>query len=84
MTQLVIKNLEDDVTAKLQNLARDHGRTVEEEVRGILREAVSEQPEADPRLGLGSRIAACFAGLGFDQEIPELRGGRVQVPDFDP
>jgi plasmid stability protein len=64
-------------------LARDHGRTVEEEVRGILREAVMEQPDTDSNLGLGTRLASRFAGIGLDHEIPELRGGRIEVPSFE-
>jgi plasmid stability protein len=82
MAELVIQNLDDDVSAKLEDLARHHGRTVEEEVRGILRDAVSTHSPAAPNLG--SRIAACFTGLGLNQELPELRGGRIELPSFEP
>jgi len=37
MAQLVVRNLDDDVKAKLQQRARRHGRSTEEEVREILR-----------------------------------------------
>ena len=40
MAQLIVRNLEDDVKAKLQQRARQHGRSTEEEVREILRAAV--------------------------------------------
>jgi antitoxin FitA len=80
--QLVIENLEDDVRDRLQSLARDHDHSVEEEARGILREAVTSNLAAAPNLG--SRMAACFTGLGLDHEIPELRGGRIELPSFDP
>ena len=82
MAELVIENLEEDARAKLQDLARNHGRSVEEEVRGILRDAVGARGTGAPNLG--SRIASCFTGLGLEQEIPELRGGRVQLPSFEP
>jgi plasmid stability protein len=78
---LIIDNLEDDVRTKLMDLARDHGRSVEEEVRGILRDALVVHPTTGPNLG--SRIAACFAGSGLDQEIPEIRGHLVEPLTFD-
>ncbi len=81
MAQLVIEDLEDDVKDKLQGLARDHGRSIEEEVRDILRGAVSERRDRDSNLG--TRLAGRFADLGLDQEIPELRGQPIQAPSFD-
>jgi plasmid stability protein len=44
----------------------------EEEVRNILSNAMRDEEGAPARLG--SRIAARFAGIGLDEEIPELRG----------
>ena len=72
MAQLVVRNLDDDVKAKLQKRARRHGRSTEEEVRDILRNAVNDERKAPQ--GLGSEIAALFEGLGLDEEIPEQRG----------
>lgn len=76
MAQILIRRLEDDVKAKLQRRARRHGRSTEEEVREILRNAVRDEEHA-PAL-LGSRIAARFAGSGLDEEIVELRGQPVR------
>jgi plasmid stability protein len=83
MAQLVVRNLDDDVKAKLQKRARRHGRSTEEEVRDILRNAVRD--DAASRAGLGSRIAARFAKIGLKEgeEIPELRGHPVQPYEFD-
>ena len=80
MAQLLVRNLEDDVKAKLQRRARQHGRSTEEEVREILRNAVREEPVEG--LGLGSRIAARFAGLGLG-EIEEHRGHLAHPIEFD-
>lgn len=81
MAQILIRQLDDDTKAKLQRLARQHGRSTEEEVREILRNAVRS---VDKPLGrLGSRIASRFAGAGLDAEIPELRGQAVQPAEFD-
>jgi plasmid stability protein len=71
MARLVIRNLDDGIKAKLQRRARRHGRSIEAEVREILSDAVREEDRA--RLPLGSSIAARFARIGLDQDIPELR-----------
>ena len=82
MGQLIVRNIEDDVKAKLQQRARRHGRSMEEEVRDILRTVANEKA---PRAGkLGSEIAALFRGLGWDADIPELRGHRVRPLSFKP
>ena len=49
MAQLVVRNLEDDVKRGLQRRAMMHGRSMEAEVRDILRAAVAE-PMPPPRL----------------------------------
>ena len=70
MAQLVVRNLEDAVKKELQRRARRHGRSMEEEVREILREATKvEEPE---QKGLGSRIVALFSGQGLGVELPAM------------
>jgi plasmid stability protein len=84
MAQLVVRRLDDDVKAKLQRRAKRHGRSTEEEVRDILRNAVKDD-DAPPG-GLGTRIAALFAGIGLreGEEIEELRGQPARPAEFDP
>jgi plasmid stability protein len=72
MAQLVVRNLEEDVKARLQTRAKKHGRSMEEEVRDILRDAVKK--DARPTEGLGTQIANRFRGLGLKEPFPELRG----------
>ena len=81
MAQLLVRHLEDDVKTKLQRRARRHGRSAEEEVREILRNAVREESGARPPLG--SRLAARFARVGLAQDIPELRGQPPRPADFE-
>ncbi|HWS93292.1 MAG TPA: toxin-antitoxin system [Mycobacterium sp.] len=81
MAQILIRQLDDDVKDKLQRRARQHGRSTEEEVREILRNAVRGMDE--PPTLLGSRIAARFEDIGFDAEISELRGQPVSPARFD-
>jgi antitoxin FitA len=81
MAQLVVRNLEQSVKTRLQRRARHNGRSMEEEVREILRHAVHEAAASER--GLGTRIAALFKGKGLDFEIPELRGYSVKPVRFD-
>lgn len=81
MAQLVVRNLDDDVKAKLQRRARRHGRSTEEEVRDILRGAV--RGEDAPLPPLGSRLSARFAGIGLDEDIRELRDQPARPAEFD-
>jgi plasmid stability protein len=80
MAQVIVRNLEDTVKRKLQRRAARHGRSMEEEVRDILRNAVKE--EGRHRKGLGTEIAALFKGIGLDRPIPKLRI-KLRVPKFD-
>lgn len=81
MAQLVVRNLEDSVKARLQRRARRNGRSMEEEVRDILRNAANDAEK--PAVGLGTEIAALFRGKGYDFEVEELRGHPVRPVKFD-
>ena len=72
VAQVVVRQLEEDVKARLKRRAERHGRSMEEEVREILRNAARE--ERGPVPDLGSRIAARFRAAGLDADLPELRG----------
>lgn len=83
MAQIVVRNLEESVKAKLRRRAAEHGCSMEEEVRAVLRAAVGGAPA--PSGGLGSEIAALFRSIGLEneQEIPELRGFTAEPACFD-
>jgi antitoxin FitA len=72
VAQILIRRLDDDVKAALQRRARDRGHSTEQEAREILRSAVQSGDHG--HVGLGSRIAARFTGVGLETETPELRG----------
>lgn len=61
MSTLTIRKLEPGIKDKLRLAAAEHGRSMEEEVRTILRNALTQPAAAG---GLGSRIHARFAALG--------------------
>ena len=81
LAQIVVRKLEESVKTRLQRRARRNGRSMEEEVRDILRNAANE-PEARTT-GLGTEIANLFKGHGYDFEVTELRGYPVRPATFD-
>ena len=80
MAQVVVRNIEDDVKARLKRRAALHGWSMEEEVRQILRDAVVEHGQAPVKLG--SLMAARFAGVGLSGELPQLEGQTAVAMDF--
>lgn len=82
MAQLVVRRIEDAVKARLRRRAERNGRSMEEEVREILRDATKD--ELSRRKGLGSRIASRFRkfGLRKREELTKLPEIRLQPPDF--
>ena len=74
MASLTIRRLDDSVKARLRVQAAEHGRSMEEEAREILKGAL-----AAPVVGgdLGSRIRARFARLGgVELKLPARRAIR--------
>jgi plasmid stability protein len=82
VAQFVVRNIENGVKTRLQRRARRHGRSMEEEVRDILRAAVHEEEHVAAG-GLGTEIATLFSTYGIDFEIPELRGHEIKSPSFE-
>jgi plasmid stability protein len=58
MGELLVEEIEADVLEKLQERARCHGRSTEEEVRDILRNAVISESAAP--VGLGTQLEEIF------------------------
>ncbi len=80
MAQLLVRNLDEDVKARLKRRAERHGRSMEEEVRQILRSAAVE--DGEPAAMLGSRVAARFRKLGLTRDLPELHGEAARPADL--
>jgi plasmid stability protein len=81
MAQFVVRNIENAVKTRLQRRARRNGRSMEEEIRDILRSAAVDEPQ--PTGGLGKEIADLFTKIGIRADIPELRGYAVKPLDFE-
>ena len=80
VAQFIVRHLEETVKARLKRRAARHGRSMEDEIRHILRNAVKEQNHHVSKLG--SRIAARFAKVGLTTELPELHGQTPQAAKF--
>lgn len=79
MATLTIRNLDDDLKARLRVEAAQNGRSMEEEARSILRQALSKPKQAG---GLGTRIHQLFAEIGgVELELPE-RSDKPRYVDF--
>ena len=81
MAQLIVRNLEEDVKIRLRQRASLHGRSVEEEVRDILRNATKENNKRTG--GIGSAMSDLFRNVGLRQDIPEFKGTSPRPTDLE-
>jgi plasmid stability protein len=84
LAQLLVRNLDDDVTERLRKRAKQHGRSLEEEARLIIADAV--KAPSKPEYGWASRVAAEFNELAFtDEEAANLewRGQPMRPAEFE-
>lgn len=82
MATMTIRNLDADVKARLRMQAARHGRSMEEEARCVLRDALS----AKPSTGSGAAWVADIRALvepfgGIELELPPREPVR-EPPDF--
>jgi len=80
MASITIRNIDDDVKTRLRVRAAGNGRSMEEEVRLILREAVGRKSGSQD---LASIIRGYFGpSRGVDLELPPRDAAR-ESPRFD-
>ena len=81
MASITIRNLDDQVKARLRVLAAEHGRSMEAEVREILRTA-TENPM--PSFDLAAAIRARIEPLGgVILDIPPRDQSMREPPKFE-
>lgn len=73
MAVLTIRNIDDAIKTGLRVQAARHGRSMEEEARRILAQALQG---AQAEMPLGSRLRQHFAGVG-ELDIPPRRPARA-------
>jgi len=87
MATITVRNLDEDVKRALRIRAAENGRSMEEEVREILRRAI-EGPAghvatSDKPRSLVAEMRALVADIGgVEIELPPREGGR-EPPSFD-
>ena len=81
MASITVRNLDDDVKNRLRRRAADNGRSMEEEVRLILAEAIDGG--VAPEKGLGTAIHQLFKPFGGVQLEPPPREPMREPPQFD-
>ena len=75
MASITIRNLDDDIKQRLRIQAAEHGHSMEEEAREILRSALTEPA---PPTNLARAIRARFAPFGgVELDIPSRELERV-------
>ena len=80
MASITIRNLDDGVKNRLRMQAAGNGRSMEEEARLILRDAVAHKPRTR---NLAAAIRARVAPLGgVELELPPRESAR-EPPAFD-
>lgn len=80
MAALTIRNVDEALKQSLRLRAAQHGVSMEEEARRILREALLRMPSSQP---LGQRLRHRFAGVAHaDLVLPERRLPRTP-PTWD-
>ena len=80
IASITIRNLDDEVKTRLRVRAAQHHRSMEEEARQILRDAVGRKPSSR---NLASIVRSHFGPTnGVDLELPPRELGR-EPPSFD-
>lgn len=80
MASMTIRNLDDELKARLRVRAARHGQSMEEEARSILRTALRSEPLS------GKSLVDSIRGMveefgGIELELPP-RGPMREPPDF--
>ena len=77
MGQILVRNLDDQVVAKLKERAKDHGRSLAAEVRIILQQAADERKldMATARRRI-EEVRARFKGRTLPDSLEIIREGR--------
>ena len=79
MASITIRNLSDDIKRRLRIQAAEHGHSMEEEAREILRVALAQR---DSTVNLAHKIRERFEPFGgIDLEIPQ-RDQMRDPPEF--
>ena len=80
MASITVRDLDETIKTRLRIQSAQHGHSMEEEVRQILRKALLNTPQ---QTGLGTRLANQFASAGGIDTLNVSRSEPRDPPDFD-
>lgn len=82
MASITIRNLDEALKAQLRVRAARHGRSMEEEVRVMLREALENPPAASQGFNEGGRAFTAVKSLGelIHERFAEAGGFEPDLP----
>ena len=81
MTAMTISDIDEQLESRLRKLAAQHGRSMEDEARDILRAALSTEPVGGKSLVDSIRSRVVPLG-GIELDLP-TRDGIRELKDFD-
>ncbi len=81
MATLTIRNLDDQLKSLLRIRAARHDHSMEEEVRSILRSALSASEDIGDSAGIGTRIRKRLEGAGGVELRLPPRAEKPRVPE---
>lgn len=73
MTSIVVRGLDESVKEQLAAQAKEHGRSMEAEVRAILTREV-HSPDIGVAIARAARAAGGFEGLSIPERTGDARG----------
>ena len=82
MASITVRNLDDDVKTKLRLQAARHGRSMEAEVREIIRRGIEDTQTNETVADLFARNFGPDNGFDLDPYLPERTPMR-EPPSFD-
>lgn len=78
MTELILREVEPSIIAKLQQRAERHHRSVDEEHRAILRETLLGDNEAMPTMSFEAYLRS-MPDVGTDADFSRIEGSIREV-----
>jgi plasmid stability protein len=79
MAQILVRDLDEEVVRSLKELARLNDRSLEGEVRRILKDAVSRKAGGRQAVAEIERLHAAFAGRPMADSLQLLHEGRAEL-----
>jgi plasmid stability protein len=82
MSNLTLRNLDNDLEARLRLRAARHGQSMEEEARSILQASLENRVDDDSGASLYAAIRARVERFGGHELALSPRGPQCHPPDF--